>query len=257
MNDKNNDNRIDPASGDEDLSSLISSAIENKKSQDQGAKTWNDSPITDYDKAPKPRAEEPVKQAAPKQPQRRPGPNGQTPRRRPPQGAVPKRPPQGTKGRPVKSGQRPAQGQQNGQRPAQGQKNVQGQKNGQRPARPAQASQAKNAANQSRRRPGQRPPVKPEPKKVPAAVETPKTDITAGEGENPKKAKWSKKKKTGVALAIIFIVFFLLVGFIVFMFFHYTGLLDRNTSEAKNYSKPTLDSSEFVDESDTFDTLVF
>ena len=62
-----------------------------------------------------------------------------------------------------------------------------------------------------------------------------------------------EEKKTGVALAIIFIVFFLLVGFIVFMFFHYTGLLDRNTSEAKNYSKPTLDSSEVVDESDTFD----
>ena len=39
MNDKNNDNRIDPASGGEDLSSLISSAIENKKSRDQGAKT--------------------------------------------------------------------------------------------------------------------------------------------------------------------------------------------------------------------------
>ena len=68
-----------------------------------------------------------------------------------------------------------------------------------------------------------------------------------------KKRGWSAKKKTGVAIAIIFIIFFLLLGFIIYMFFHYTGLLDRNTSEAKNYNKPTLNSSEFRDESDTFD----
>ncbi len=72
------------------------------------------------------------------------------------------------------------------------------------------------------------------------------------EPKKKKRAKWSNKKKTGVALAIIFIIFFLLVGFIVFMFFHYTSLLDRNTSEKENLAPPPLNSSDYVDESDTF-----
>ncbi len=256
MSDKNNDNRIDTPSDSEDLSSLISSAIENKKNGDQPVRS----------------AEIPA-QPPKRQPQTSSRPQ---PGRRVPQGA-PKRPPQGTKGRPIKQGQRPAQSAQ-GQRSAQAQKSAQGQNKrpsaqksaqgqNKRPsgaahqgqktqaARPNKGAQPTRSANSAQhnaqRKAPQRPPVKPVPKKeltAPAAAEN-----TAAESETEKKAKWSKKKKTGVALAIIFIVFFLLLGFVVFMFFHYTGMLDRNTSEAKNYSKPTLNSSEFVDESDTFD----
>ena len=177
MNDKDNNINIGSSGGeDSDLTSLISSAIENKKilegretePEKPTEKSWDDSVITDYDEGNPERAGA-VKKKAPQ-------------RKAPP-------PSRETKGRMID-----------------------------------QFRAAKQAEEER----------------------------VSGEGRKKKKA-WSAKKKTGVALAVIFIVFFILVGFIVFMFFHYTGLLDRNTSEAKHYEKAPLNSSEFVDESDTFD----
>lgn len=68
-----------------------------------------------------------------------------------------------------------------------------------------------------------------------------------------KKNSWSKKKKTGVALGIVFIVFVLIIALIVGIFFHYTGMLDRNKDNKLNYGKAPVNSSELTDDSDTFD----
>ena len=70
----------------------------------------------------------------------------------------------------------------------------------------------------------------------------------------PKKKKgWSKKKKTGVALGIIFVVFIIIITVIVGLFFHYTGMLDRTKDTKINSGKAPINSSELTSEADTFD----
>ena len=68
----------------------------------------------------------------------------------------------------------------------------------------------------------------------------------------PKKQGWSKKKKTGVVLGILFLVVCILAGVVVWLFFHYTGLLKKEDVKP-NMEKAPINSSELVDESDTFD----
>lgn len=76
-------------------------------------------------------------------------------------------------------------------------------------------------------------------------------------GENTKisglKKRWSKKKKAGTAAGIIGIVIVLIIAIIIGLFFHYTGLLNRNKDNDKNYSKRPIDSSEITGGKDTFD----
>jgi LCP family protein required for cell wall assembly len=63
---------------------------------------------------------------------------------------------------------------------------------------------------------------------------------------------WSMRKKTGVTLGIIFLALVVLMGVIVVLFFHYTGLLkDRDNSIRTE--KPPVDSRDLVDEPDTLD----
>ncbi|MCR5542006.1 MAG: LCP family protein [Ruminococcus sp.] len=63
---------------------------------------------------------------------------------------------------------------------------------------------------------------------------------------------WSLRKKTGVTLGFIFLALVLLMAVIVFLFFHYTGLLkDRDNSIRTE--KPPVDSRDLVDEPDTLD----
>lgn len=79
---------------------------------------------------------------------------------------------------------------------------------------------------------------------------------TAASGEKSvkkKKNKWSAKKKTGVTLGIIFIVFVLLLAGIVALFFHYTGLLNRSGDNRKNYSQMPISDSDLTSGDDTFD----
>lgn len=63
---------------------------------------------------------------------------------------------------------------------------------------------------------------------------------------------WSVKKKTGVTLGAVFIVMTLLVGFVVVMFFHYTGLLKR-PDNSKRTDLPPVDSRDLVNGKDTLD----
>lgn len=84
-----------------------------------------------------------------------------------------------------------------------------------------------------------------------------KTETDKSEGESKKKSSrkkgWSTKKKTGVALGIVFVVFVIIISIIVGMFFHYTGLLNRDKDTKINSGKAPINSSELHDESDTFD----
>lgn len=67
-----------------------------------------------------------------------------------------------------------------------------------------------------------------------------------------KKKGWSVKKKTGVALGIIFLSLVIITAVIVGLFFHYTGLLDRTGDDKINTEPAPFNSSDWVDESDTF-----
>ena len=72
--------------------------------------------------------------------------------------------------------------------------------------------------------------------------------------KTPKKKKgWSKKKKTGIALGIIFVVFIIIIAIIVGLFFHYTGMLDRTKDTKINSGRAPINSSELTSEADTFD----
>lgn len=63
---------------------------------------------------------------------------------------------------------------------------------------------------------------------------------------------WSLRKKTGVTLGFIFLALVLLMAVIVFLFFHYTGLL-KDRDDSIRTEKPPVDSRDLVDEPDTLD----
>ena len=63
---------------------------------------------------------------------------------------------------------------------------------------------------------------------------------------------WSMRKKTGVTLGIIFLALVVLMGVIVVLFFHYTGLL-KDRDDSIRTEKPPVDSRDLVDEPDTLD----
>ena len=73
--------------------------------------------------------------------------------------------------------------------------------------------------------------------------------------DKPKKRSngWSKKKKTGFALGIVFVIFVIIIAVIVGLFFHYTGMLDRTKDNTINSGKAPINSSELTSEADTFD----
>lgn len=79
----------------------------------------------------------------------------------------------------------------------------------------------------------------------------------SGKTDNKKigtlKKRWSAKKKTGVALGIIGLIFLLVIGIIIGGFFYYTHLLNRNGDNSKNYNKMPVDESNLTDGDDTFD----
>lgn len=236
----NNNHKPNTDNGPE-LTSLISNAIENKKILEQNhtepqaepeGKSWDDSPITEYNDGKTAQRTKQEQNRADAKPV-----NGQRP----------------ANSQKAANGQRPGNGRPAGQRPAGSRPSGQGRHTAQN--RPSAQNGSRKAPPPPRTTAGKRTSsVNPVPDKDRALKSTAgEVSESTTQGAKPVKKGWSKKKKTGVAIAIIFIIFFLLLGFIVYMFFHYTGLLDRNTSEAKNYSKPTLNSSEFRDESDTFD----
>ncbi|MBP5267671.1 MAG: LytR family transcriptional regulator, partial [Ruminococcus sp.] len=63
---------------------------------------------------------------------------------------------------------------------------------------------------------------------------------------------WSLRKKTGVTLGFIFLALVLLMAVIVFLFFHYTGML-KDRDDSIRTEKPPVDSRDLVDEPDTLD----
>lgn len=91
-------------------------------------------------------------------------------------------------------------------------------------------------------------PSKEQQKADPIHESDPKQDKTPN-----KKKGWSKKKKTGIALGIIFVVFIIIIAIIVGLFFHYTGMLDRTKDTKINSGKAPINSSELTSEADTFD----
>lgn len=68
-----------------------------------------------------------------------------------------------------------------------------------------------------------------------------------------KEKGWSKKKKTGIVLGIIFVAFIIIIAIIVGLFFHYTGMLDRTKDTKINSGRAPINSSELTSEADTFD----
>lgn len=67
------------------------------------------------------------------------------------------------------------------------------------------------------------------------------------------KKGWSTKKKTGVTLGIIFLLLVIIMAVIVGLFFHYTGMLDRDKDTKINKEPPPINESDIVDKDDTFD----
>lgn len=80
-------------------------------------------------------------------------------------------------------------------------------------------------------------------------------EIPEADKEPKKKKGWSKKKKTCFALGIIFVIFVIIIGVIVGLFFHYTGMLDRTKDNKINSGKAPVNASELTSEEDTFDAL--
>lgn len=146
-------------------------------------------------------------------------------RRRPPQGA--NRRPDGKRrpdGRPGANGRPAPNGRK---RPV-----------GEQGKRASGAAAAAGAAGQTRR---------PRPK--PGGEQT----GTDAKGKKGKKG-WSKKKKT-VLITVVTIVLtvLLIVGVILFLFFRYTGLLNRDPNTTVNSDPLPLDSSEIISKPDTID----
>lgn len=75
------------------------------------------------------------------------------------------------------------------------------------------------------------------------------TDIEE-EPVSEKPEGWSAKKKAGVTLGTAFLVFTILLGGIVGLFFHYTGMLKR-PDDTINKNKAPVDSRDLVDSPDT------
>ena len=69
--------------------------------------------------------------------------------------------------------------------------------------------------------------------------------------ENGKK-KWTKKEKIGVTLGFIFLFIIIIAAIVVGLFFHYSGLLNRDKDTSINSGKAPIDSSLIVDKEDTF-----
>ena len=92
-----------------------------------------------------------------------------------------------------------------------------------------------------------------EESKKKASADKAETAASGEKSDKKKKNKWSAKKKTGVTLGIIFIVFVLLLAGIVALFFHYTGLLNRSGDNRKNYSQMPISDSDLTSGDDTFD----
>ena len=61
---------------------------------------------------------------------------------------------------------------------------------------------------------------------------------------------WSIQKKTGITLGFIFLALVLVMGVIVGLFFHYTGMLKKRDNSIRT-DKPPVDSRDLVDEEDT------
>lgn len=68
-----------------------------------------------------------------------------------------------------------------------------------------------------------------------------------------RKKAGARRKRTGIALGIIFVVFIIIIAIIVGLFFHYTGMLDRTKDTKINSGKAPINSSELTSEADTFD----
>ena len=71
---------------------------------------------------------------------------------------------------------------------------------------------------------------------------------------NKKKKKYKRSggQKTGIALGIIFLVLVLAMAAVIFIFYHYFGLL-KPTDTSINTEKPPVDSRDIVDGEDTMD----
>ena len=63
---------------------------------------------------------------------------------------------------------------------------------------------------------------------------------------------WSIRKKTGITLGFIFLTLVLVIGIIVVLFFHYTGLLKERDNSIRT-DKPPVNSRDLVDKADTLD----
>lgn len=77
-----------------------------------------------------------------------------------------------------------------------------------------------------------------------------------GQGEDKKRKKkgWTKKKKAMlITITTIVLSLILIVGIVLFLFFRYTGLLNRDPDTTVNSGEMPIDSSELVSKPDTID----
>lgn len=86
---------------------------------------------------------------------------------------------------------------------------------------------------------------------------------TASNGKNSKNRKNSKKKKGTLAnkkvkitVSIIAILFVVIIGVIVGLFFHYSHMLDRKGDSSKVYESMPVDSSDITSGADTFNKVI-
>lgn len=81
------------------------------------------------------------------------------------------------------------------------------------------------------------------------------SDASSQKNSKPKKGFRSlpKKNRAIIIICIIVLVFMLLIGGVVALFFHYTGLLNRNGDNSKNYSEMPIADSDITSGPDTFD----
>ncbi len=118
--------------------------------------------------------------------------------------------------------------------------------NGQRRPHPASDSQRPQGEGQRRRRPdGQRP--------VAEGQRRPRPNGQGSAAAGVKKKKgWTKKKKAAlITIVSIVLTLALIVGVVLFLFFRYTGLLNRDPDTQVNSAAPPMDSSELVSKPDT------